>query len=107
MTGEPADYDLGQLKRRGDTFAVRFTIRGPKKTLILHRNTLDADTGQPVPHYDQKVIPVKHPGGTKEKILDIWVPNPPKAGKYYVRATLTDTAGNTEAQGESDPFAYP
>lgn len=106
LVGQPRGYGPGQLTLLGDTYTVKFTIRGPKKTLVLHSNMVDADNALPIPGYDRKVETVSHPGGVTSPLIDVWVRNPPKPGTYAVRATLEDTAGHEQATGESAPFRY-
>jgi hypothetical protein len=91
----------------GYVFNVRVRLRGNQNNrLPLRWSIIDASTGQPLrdPLYTQTATVFEPGGPSHARTWPIWVPFPPRKGKFLLRATLIDEKRQPLDEAESEPF---
>jgi hypothetical protein len=102
-------FSRAQLAQPGYEFTVTVTISGRiGKKLPLHwRMFRRPESPLPGPIYDRDAVEFEPQGRRHSDSWPVWVPYPPKPGRYYVRFTLEDPSGLPASERDSATFSHP
>lgn len=82
-----------ELAEPGFEFLIRIHLQGDQgRRLLLRWSVIDSKTGSPLPGstYNQDAAVLRPRGPDQERQWPIWLPSPPRRGKFVLRATLID-----------------
>jgi hypothetical protein len=99
-----SDY---QLAEQGFVFLIGIHLQGNQgKTLLLKWSILDNATGSPLSDsiFNQPASKFRPRGPDQARQWPIWVPSPPRRGKFKLRATLLDEKRLPLDEADSKPF---
>lgn len=101
-------YTSEELQRRGYTFLVALSAEEPEGTHLRLRWVLYAADGSRVPgsDYAQVSADFTTSASRQERAWPVWVPFPPRDGRYRVRFMLEDDQQRPLDQAQSAPFVY-
>lgn len=101
-------YTRAELRRRGYSFLLDLSEEGPKGTHLHLRWALyDADGGRvPGRDYAQVSADFTTSATRQDRTWPVWVPHPPRQGRYLVRFTLEDEQRRPVDQAQSQTFAH-
>jgi hypothetical protein len=99
-----SDY---QLAEQGFVFLIGIHLQGNLgKTVFLNWSIIDEGTGSPLrdPIYNQTAAEFRPRGPDQAREWPVWVPSPPRRGKFGFRATLIDDKHLPLYEADSKPF---
>lgn len=99
--------DSFQLSEPGYEFLLDIHLQGDQgQHIILRWSLIDAATGNalPRPTYDQDAAELVAQVQDQERQWPIWVPSPPRRGRFVLRTILLDTNRRPLAEADSKPF---
>jgi hypothetical protein len=99
-----------QLAEPGFEFLIRVHLQGDQgRRLLLRWSLIDAKTDTPLSGdtYNQDAAMLRPRGPDQARQWPVWVPSPPKRGRYLLRASLVDENEMRRPvdQADSRPFA--
>src|ERR1700742_3553984 len=102
-------YTPAELRREGYTFLLALSAEGPKGSHLRLRWELHEADGRRVPGADYSQVAADFTTSATRQGVEwpVWVPLPPRAGRYSVRFCLEDEDERPLDQAESARFAYP
>lgn len=101
------DLTTYELAEEGFEFLLSVRLQGDQGMSIpLKWTIIDSATGSPLtePIYNQDAATLRARGPDQARQLPIWVPSPPRRGKFVLRVTLLDQNHRPLFQTESKPF---
>jgi hypothetical protein len=96
-----------QLAEQGFEFLIGIRLQGEQgRNLFLKWSIIDYATKTPLadPIYNQDAARVVAQSPDHARQLPIWVPSPPRRGKFVFRAMLLDETRRPLVQADSKPF---
>jgi hypothetical protein len=101
-------YTRDELRRPGCSFLLRLSAEGPEGMHVRLRWTLHDADGRRVPGaaYAQVSADFTTSASRQTRRWPVWVPPPPRDGRYVVRFTLEDDERRLIDQLQSRPFRY-
>jgi hypothetical protein len=109
-TGQPTDgLTPHEGAEPGFVFLVRIRLRGNEdRRLPLSWAVVDASSGRPLPGpvYNQTAVEFEPRGPDQSRTWQVWVPEPPSAGRYRLRTMLADEDGRPLDERTSAPYAF-
>jgi len=104
-----ARYTAAQLRESGLVFAVRVRIRGAQgQKLPLRWSFYEVGGGRVRgPVYNQVGVVFAPLAREHARTWPVWVPQPPRDGRYFVRFTLDDPEGRPVDTKDTPPLRAP
>jgi hypothetical protein len=99
--------DAYQLAERGYEFLLDIHLQGDQgQHIVLRWSLIDAVTGNPLPGptYNQDAAELIAHVQDQERQWPIWVPSPPRRGRFVLRTILLDNKRRPLAEADSRPF---
>lgn len=107
-TNQPtAGLDRYQLAERGYEFLLDIHLQGDQgQHIVLRWAIVDDVTGNPLPGatYNQDAAELIARVQDQERQWPIWVPSPPRRGRFVLRTILLDDKRRPLAEADSKPF---
>jgi hypothetical protein len=97
-----------ELAEQGFVFLIGIHLQGNLgRNVFLNWSIVDNATGNPLqdPIYNQTTARFRPRGPDQSREWPIWVPSPPRRGKFELRATLIDERHLPLVEADSKPFA--
>jgi hypothetical protein len=107
MNQPTTGLNSSQLAEQGFEFLIRIHLQGDQgRRMLLKWSIIDKATGSPLPDpiYNQDAGVIVSRGPDQARQLPIWVPSPPRRGKFVFRAILVDEKHLPLVQADSKPF---
>jgi hypothetical protein len=102
-----AGLDAYQLAEHGYEFLVDIHLQGDRgQHIVLRWSIVDEATGNPLPGptYNQDAAALVAEVQDQERQWPIWVPSPPRRGRFALRIILLDPKRLPLAEADSKPF---
>jgi hypothetical protein len=96
-----------QLAEEGYEFLLGVHLQGEQgRSHLLRWTIIDSATDSPLtdPIYNQPAAEVRPRGPDQARQLPIWIPSPPRRGKFIFRVILLDETHRPLVQADSKPF---
>jgi hypothetical protein len=96
-----------QLAEEGLEFLLRVHLQGEQgKSVLMKWTIIDSATDNPLtePIYNQDAAVLRPRGPDQARQLPIWIPSPPRRGKFVLRVILLDQTHRPLVQADSKPF---
>lgn len=103
-------YTPAQLRQNGIVFALRIKLTGEKgQTFPLRWFIVDADRGERLAgrSYNQEPVVFRPRNDNHSRTWPVWVPYPPKPGRFRATFLLDDTKHQPVAQKTTRAFTTP
>jgi hypothetical protein len=106
VIGQEPSGPFAQLIRRGNLLYVQISTRGyGGEFLVIKSSTIEATPGVSV--HEGPTDPratVKPESNSEDQLVQIWIPLPPRSGRFRNRIVLSTKAGVVLDEAVSDPF---
>jgi hypothetical protein len=102
-----AGLDSYQLAEHGYEFLLDIHLQGDQgQHIVLRWSIVDDVTGNPLPGatYNQDAAELIAHVQDQERQWPIWVPSPPRRGRFVLRTILLDNKRRPLAEADSKPF---
>lgn len=96
-----------ELAEEGFEFLLGVHLQGEQgKSILMKWTIIDSVTDNPLtePIYNQDAAVLRPRGPDQARQLPIWIPSPPRRGKFVLRVILLDQTHRPLVQADSKPF---